>query len=208
MSSLLDAIDQPHVQLVLRLVLGGLLVLAGVSKLVDRPAFRRAVAEYEVLPAALERPFATALPWLEIATGALLLLGLATNAAAALAAALFLSFGLAIGVNLARGRSFDCHCFGSVQRDPIGWAALLRSAALVTAAVAVAAGASRFGALDAAVFGADGLPPASEVIPIVFVAAVILDLLVLLPETLSFLDTLSRARAPHRHHHANGRGAT
>jgi hypothetical protein len=47
------------------------------------------------------------------------------------------------------------------------------------------------------------------VVPIVFVAAVALDLLVLLPETLSFLDALSRSRAPHRHHgHANGRSAT
>ena len=208
MSDLLDAISQPHVQLLLRLVLGGLLVLAGVSKLVDRPAFRQAVAEYQVLPAALERPFATALPWLEVVLGALLLLGLATNVAAALGAALFLSFGIAIGVNLARGRSFDCHCFGSVQRDPIGWAALVRSAALVVAAVVVAAGASRFGALDAAVLGASGLPPASEAIPIIFVAAVVLDLLVLLPETLSFLDAVSRSRAPHRQHgHANGRSA-
>jgi len=209
MSNLLDAIGQPHVQLLLRLVLGGLLVLAGVSKLVDRPAFRQAVAEYQLLPATLERPFAMALPWLEVVIGALLLLGLATNVVAALGGALFLSFGVAIGVNLARGRSFDCHCFGSVQRDPIGWAALLRSAALVLAAVVVAAGASRFGALDAALLGASGLPPASEVVPIVFVAAVALDLLVLLPETLSFLDTLSRVRSPHRHHgHANGRSAT
>jgi uncharacterized membrane protein YphA (DoxX/SURF4 family) len=208
MSELLDALDQPHVQLLLRLVLGGLLVLAGVTKLTDRLAFRQAVAEYQVLPAALERPFAMALPYIEVVLGALLLLGLGTTAVAALAAPLFASFGIAIGINLARGRSFNCHCFGSVQSDPIGWGALLRSLALVIAAVVVAAGASRFGALDALLFGAHGLPPASEVIPIVFVAAVVLDLLVLLPETLSFLDTLSRARTPHRHHHANGRSAT
>lgn len=209
MSDLLNAIDQPHAQLLLRLTLGGLLLLAGVTKLTDRLAFRQAVAEYQVLPASLERPFAMALPWLEIVIGALLLLGLATRDAAALAALLFLSFGVAIGVNLLRGRRFDCHCFGSVRSDPIGWAALIRSAALVLGAIVVVAGASRFGALDAAISGADGLPPASEVIPMVFIAAVILDLLVLLPETLSFLDALSRARAPHRHHQqANGGSAT
>jgi uncharacterized membrane protein YphA (DoxX/SURF4 family) len=208
MSDLLDAIDQPHVQLLLRLVLGGLLVLAGVTKLTDRPAFRQAVAEYQLLPVALERPFAMALPWIEVAIGALLLLGLGTMAVAALAVPLFASFGIAIGVNLARGRSFNCHCFGSVQSDPIGWGALVRSVALVVAALAVAFGASRFGALDAALFGARALPPVSEVVPIVFVAAVVLDVLVLLPETLSFLDTLSRARTPLRHHHANGRSAT
>src|SRR3989337_585061 len=104
MSDLLDAIGQPHVQLLLRLTLGGLLVLAGVSKLADRHAFRQAVAEYQVLPAALERPFAMALPWLETAFGALLLLGLGTAVVAALAAALFLTLGIAIGINLGAGR--------------------------------------------------------------------------------------------------------
>ena len=36
MTPLLDALDQHHAQLLLRLVLGGLLLLAGVTKLADR----------------------------------------------------------------------------------------------------------------------------------------------------------------------------
>lgn len=212
MSDLLDALRQPHVQLLLRLALGGLLVLAGVSKLADRGAFRRAVAEYGLLPPSLEGPFANALPWIETALGTLLLVGLGTTVVAALSVPLFLCFAIAVGVNLARGRSFDCHCFGSLQRDPIGWGALLRSTLLVLAALVVAIGASRFGALDAALFGAGDLPPVSEVVPIVLLALIALDVLVLLPETLSFLDTMWRARrgsAAHRRHaHANGGSTT
>ena len=215
MSGFLDALHQPHVQLLLRLSLGGLLVLAGLSKLADRAGFRQAVADYQLLPAALERPFATALPWIETELGALLLLGLATTAVAALAAPLFLCFALAIAINLARGRSFDCHCFGSVQSDPIGWAALLRSTALVLAALVVAVGASPFGALDAALFGSSDLPPLREVIPVIFLAAALLDALVLLPEALSFRQAMTRAWASrsspgqaHGHTPANGRSAT
>ncbi len=186
MTELLDALHQPHVQLLLRLVLGGLLLLAAVTKLSDRAAFRQAVAEYEVLPKALERRFAALLPWLEATLGMLLLLGLGTVVAASLATPLFLSFTVAIGMNLLRGRHFDCHCFGSVHSDQIGWPALLRSGALVLAALVVAVGASRFGAMESLLLGTrSDLPPAGEVIPIVFLAAVVFDVLILLPEAVA-----------------------
>ncbi len=216
MNELLDALHQPHTQLLLRLTLGGLLLLAGATKLANRAGFRQAVAEYQVLPRRLEAPFANVLPWLETALGALLLLGLVTTVAAALATPLFLSFGVAIGVNLLRGRRFDCHCFGVVQSDTIGWPALLRAAALAIAALVVAVGASRFGALDAAVFGSKDLPSAAEVIPMVFVAAVVLDVLMLLPQALALQDGFARMHAVrmtggHAHDaapRAEGRSAT
>ena len=187
MTDFLDPLHQPHAQLLLRLVLGGVLLLAALTKLADRDSARAAVSEYEILPKQLERPFAAILPWLETALGALLLLGLGTTLAAALAMPLFLSFAVAIGVNLAKGRHFDCHCFGSVQSEHIGGTALLRSVALVLVALVVAVGASRFGALEGALFGSGAdLPPASEVIPIVFLAAVVFDVLILLPEAVAF----------------------
>jgi len=194
-SEFVDALHQPHAQLLLRLLLGGLLLLAGVTKLADRASVREAIAEYDILPSRVERPFAALLPWLETALGVLLLLGLGSTAAAALAAPLFLSFAFAIGVNLWRGRHFDCHCFGSVQHERIGWPALVRSMALVLGALVVAVGTSRFGALEGALFGSSAsLPPVSEVIPIVFLAAVVFDLLILLPEAIALRSTLSSAR--------------
>jgi uncharacterized membrane protein YphA (DoxX/SURF4 family) len=197
-TQLLDALDQPHVQLLLRLVLGGLLLLAGVTKLVDRASFRQAVAEYGVLPERLEWPFAALLPWMETAVGVLLLVGLGGAVAAWLAVPIFLSFGVAIGVNLWRGRHFDCHCFGSVHSEEIGWLPLLRSAALVLTALVVALGASRFGALDLVLFGSNAeLPPAGEVVPVVFLAAVVFDVLILVPEAIAFQVGFSRLYAKH-----------
>jgi len=210
MADLLDALGQPHVQLLLRLVLGGLLVFAGATKLPDRVAFRNAIAEYELLPQRIEAPIAALLPIVEITLGVFLLLGLGTAVAAGLAIPLFAGFAAAIGTNLVRGRHFDCHCFGSVQSEQIGAPAFLRAAALALAALVVALGASGFGALDGVLFGSNGLPSTAEVIPIVFIAFVILDVLILLPEVLSFQTTLSRARAgwiTGVASHANGRHA-
>jgi hypothetical protein len=132
-------------------------------------------------------------------------LGLGTAVAASLATPLFLSFGLAISVNLLRGRRFDCHCFGSVHGGRIGWPALLRSAALVGVALVVAVGASPFGALETALLGTTGeLPPASEIIPIVFLAAVVFHVLILLPEAVAFQAGFARAGAGQANsHHAS-----
>lgn len=210
MSELLDAIGQPHLQLVLRVMLGGVLLLAGVTKLADREAFPLAVAEYDVLPPGLVRPFAALLPFVELALGVLLLVGLATAAAGALAVPLFLAFAFAIGVNLLRGRSFDCHCFGAVQSDPIGFGSLLRSLGLAAVALVVAVGASAFGALDAAVFGASDLPAAGDIFPALLIAFVVFDVLILLPAAAGLQAAFAdwqRTRITgggHVHTHANG----
>jgi uncharacterized membrane protein YphA (DoxX/SURF4 family) len=204
MSDVLDALSQHHVQLLLRLTLGGLLGLAAFTKLTDHEAFRAAVAEYKLLPASLERPFAMTLPVVELTLSALLLLGLGTVFAAAVAVPVFLSFSFAIGVNMARGRDLDCHCFGSVQSEPIGWPALVRSLAFAVAALIVVLGASRFGAIESLFLSADGLPPVSEIVPVVLLAFVIFDVIILLPEAiatqLNFTSSYGRGRAHHGGH--------
>lgn len=216
MTEFVDALGQPHAQFVIRLLLGGLLVVAGAAKLLDRRGFLMAVAEYRVLPKALERPYAALVPWVETALGVLLLLGLGTTVAAALAIPLLLSFGIAIGLNLWRRREFDCHCFGSLREEPIGWPLLLRAALLSGAAAVLAVGASRYGALDRALWGSAGesLPPTGDIIPLVLLAALAIDVLVLLPAAVDVQDAFRRTRRiPHgahatgNHKQSNGRAA-
>lgn len=206
MSELFAAFDQPHVQFLLRVVLGGLLLLAGLTKLAGRAAFRDAIRQYEILPATLEGPFAAIVPWAELVLGAMLLLGLGTTVAAALAVPLLGSFLIAIAVNMARGRDFDCHCFGSAQSDRIGWPVLIRSTLLVLFALTIAAGTSSFGSLDGAFWASeDNLPPMSEVVAMAIVAFAIFDVLILLPETLAMRETIAaafRVQVTGEHDHA------
>ena len=77
------------------------------------------------------------LPLAELAV-AVLLLPEATAWWGALGAlALLLLFCLAIGVNLARGRQPDCHCFGQLHSEPAGPSTLLRNGALAAVALLV-----------------------------------------------------------------------
>jgi peroxiredoxin len=52
-------------------------------------------------------------------------------------------FMLAIGIAMARGRQPDCHCFGQIHSEPVGWPTLLRNAGLAACAGWLIAGGQR-----------------------------------------------------------------
>ncbi len=115
--------------LVSRLVLAGVFTAAGLGKLADRAGAQRALGEFG-LPAVLGRPLALALPIAELTVAAALIPGSTHRAGAAGAMLLLGAFTLVVAVNLARGRTPDCHCFGQVHSRPIGAGTLVRNAVL------------------------------------------------------------------------------
>lgn len=95
-----------------RLGLAGVWLAAGLLKVGDPGASVRAVRSYDVLPEAVVPLVGHALPFLEIALGILLLLGLAVRPAAVASAALLALFVAGIVQAWARGLTIDCGCFG------------------------------------------------------------------------------------------------
>ncbi|MDQ3689594.1 MAG: DoxX family protein [Chloroflexota bacterium] len=112
-------------------------VAAGVMKLSDRRSFVRALHRYALLPRWAVTPAASALPPMEIAIGVAVVVGWFAPLPLIAAACLLVVFGLAIGVNLARGRPVPCGCFGGRDDPPANTATIWRNLGL--AAVAVAA---------------------------------------------------------------------
>ncbi len=99
----------------IRVFLGGLLLLLGCSKLYDPSAFGDVIARYDILPQAFIGYAAIVIPVLETVVGLFLVIGYKTRASAGLSIILMIFFILFIGVNLARGRSFDCGCLDASQ---------------------------------------------------------------------------------------------
>ncbi len=95
-----------------RLVLGGVWVVAGLLKLPDPAAAERAVRAYQLAPEALVPLLAFGLPVLEVAVGVLLLAGAFVRPAAVVSALLLAGFTAAVASAWARGLSIDCGCFG------------------------------------------------------------------------------------------------
>jgi uncharacterized membrane protein YphA (DoxX/SURF4 family) len=104
---LLDGVD-----LVARVALGGMLLVAGLLKVGDLTGSVQSVIAYELFPYEVSRLIGTALPVVEIALGVLLLLGLLTRPVALVGGLLMLAFIAGVASAWARGLSIDCGCFG------------------------------------------------------------------------------------------------
>jgi uncharacterized membrane protein YphA (DoxX/SURF4 family) len=120
-----------------RVALGATLLFAAWTKLPDMAAFAEAVANYRLVPAVLVPAAAAAVIGVELAAGALLVLGRGARAAALLAAAMLAAFAAALASALWRGIDLRCGCFGG--QESATWATVLRDVALVAAAALVAA---------------------------------------------------------------------
>ena len=106
----------PWVAVAARLVVGGLFVFSGISKLVlPHGEVMALVKQYQVIPDFLVSPVAVGLPWLELASGAALCIGFLTTPAAWLVGAQLVSFSLLMVVVLiAQIPIEDCGCFGNL----------------------------------------------------------------------------------------------
>ena len=106
------------VGLVVRLVVGGVWIVAGGLKITDPAQSVAAVRAYELLPGDLATPVGQLLPVVEVVIGLMLVFGLLTRGAAVLSAVLFGLFIVGIVSVWARGINIDCGCFGGGGADP------------------------------------------------------------------------------------------
>ncbi|WP_007518082.1 MULTISPECIES: MauE/DoxX family redox-associated membrane protein [Pseudofrankia] len=97
----------------LRLGLAVLWLAAGALKVGDAAGMVRSVRAFRILPEGLVHPVAYAVPFVEIALGVLLLLGLAVRACALLSSLMLAAYIAAIASAAARGLRIDCGCFSS-----------------------------------------------------------------------------------------------
>ena len=122
--------------LLIRVALAAVFVLAGVGKLLDLPGSRKAMRDFGV-PEPYSGYAGTALPIAELLI-AVLLIPSATAWWAALAALLLLLAFIGGMANVMRqGKAPDCHCFGQLHPEPVGWQGLARNGVLALMALVV-----------------------------------------------------------------------
>ena len=143
----------PWTGLAVRVAAALIWLVSGAAKLADLTHFHAQVHAYHVLPGALEAPFAYALPFVEVALGAYLLVGLLVRPAAIVACVLMLVFIAAMAQAWARGLSIDCGCFGTLGRERVGLGTVLRDAALGLPSLALTIWPARQLSLDHAWLG-------------------------------------------------------
>ena len=101
----------PWISTVARLGLAAVFLIAGGLKVGDLAASGRAVNAYDLMSYDTAKIVGAVQPFLEIALGLLLLIGLATRLSAGIATVLLLIFIGGIISAWARGKQIDCGCF-------------------------------------------------------------------------------------------------
>jgi uncharacterized membrane protein YphA (DoxX/SURF4 family) len=99
-----------------RFVLAGIFIYSGCIKLEAPLQFAAAIAGYKLVPDSMISPLADYLPWLEIALGALLLIGWKIRYVAIGASVLLLGFIAILTITYMRGIDAECGCFGFGDR--------------------------------------------------------------------------------------------
>ncbi|ACK81490.1 MauE/DoxX family redox-associated membrane protein [Methylorubrum extorquens] len=130
---------EPVVTTFVRAFLILLLASAAIPKLRHGEEFFGVVRNFRLMPEWLARPFASVLPWLELGLAVGLMFPVTAPYAAGLTGGLLVLFGLAIAVNVARGRTaIDCGCFRNGMKQRLSWLLVGRNGGLALTAFGLA----------------------------------------------------------------------
>jgi uncharacterized membrane protein YphA (DoxX/SURF4 family) len=124
-------------RLLLRLTLAGVFLYAAWTKL-RQPwlMFALSIDAYQLLPEWAVLTTARVLPWLELAIGVLLLIGVWLRYISILAAAILGVFFAIMLLSFGKGMGIDCGCFG--VGEPLTAKTLARDGLLLAAAIMLA----------------------------------------------------------------------
>lgn len=120
-----------------RYLLAAVLLMAGVTKVIDPHGFADQLVLHSGLPHGVSLVVAAVLPWLELVCGMCLALGYAVREAAAISTVLLV---LLLGYAVTHRSPDDCHCFFFPTPAPLenGWWPSLRNALLLACSAWVA----------------------------------------------------------------------
>lgn len=113
-----------------RLILGGVFLYAGLSKIWQPYPFAAAIQAYQLLPQFLLGLAAVAIPWIETVSAISLLLGRKPRSALLILISLMAVFVVAILLTMSRGLDIDCGC-GLLANRRVGWLVLAEDALLL-----------------------------------------------------------------------------
>lgn len=112
-----------------RFLIVSLFLISGLAKLRD-PKFGDAIIAYRLTSAGNSRLIARYLPTVEIVLAIFLALGIGSPVPASIIALLLACFAVAVTLNLLRGRSIDCGCYGASSPRSITWRHAVNNVAL------------------------------------------------------------------------------
>lgn len=125
-------LSNKYLLLVSRIILGFVFIFASIEKIADPSAFSDSIYNYRILPMFSINFFALFIPWLEVISGLLLILGIKQRENSLLINALLALFIILILSALIRGLDIECGCFGTARAEMVGIQKIIENLVLLT----------------------------------------------------------------------------
>lgn len=107
----------PVIHMMIAAAIAILFLDAGIVKLRDLSFFRSTLKDYRLVPDWALVPVSVLMPIAELSIAVACIIPASRQSGLAAAAALLILYAIAMGINLARGRSFiDCGCHGPAEK--------------------------------------------------------------------------------------------
>jgi uncharacterized membrane protein YphA (DoxX/SURF4 family) len=148
----MDFFTSPYFLLFARLCVGGVFIVSGLGKWVDKPGTEAGMSKYLFLPKGSGRFIANVVPPRERAIGLALVFGLLTRLAAVGAFLLVILFTGLIIYDLSRGKDQSCHCFGKLSDDKLTPMSVVRNVFLMALSALLFLAFDGWMALDSALY--------------------------------------------------------
>ncbi len=113
---ILSGIGKDQINFALRLAVGITFVYAAVDKIIHPDQFARIIYNYHQVPGQLINIFALFLPWVELITGILVIVGYWEKAAVVMIGGMLVMFIIALSMALVKGVNIECGCFSTTSK--------------------------------------------------------------------------------------------
>ncbi|MBI5402976.1 MAG: DoxX family membrane protein [Ignavibacteriae bacterium] len=105
-----EILSNKYLQILLRLIIGGIYVYVAWNKLVNPEEFAKAIKNYDMLPLQVINIIAITLPYIELFAGLFLIFGFYKKGSSVILGLTLVVFIIALTSAYARGLNIDCGC--------------------------------------------------------------------------------------------------
>lgn len=118
-----------------RIYLALVFILSGLDKINNLSAFATSIENYDVLPIQIINLIAIVIPWIEVITGGLLLLGFYIKENSIIIGTLLAVFSLAVLSAVLRNLDIDCGCQGTFDGQKVGIVKIIENVSLIIVSI-------------------------------------------------------------------------
>ncbi|MCE5304226.1 MAG: MauE/DoxX family redox-associated membrane protein [Chloroherpetonaceae bacterium] len=124
-------LNNEYVLLICRIIVGLMFIVVGVGKIANPEEFAKEIANYQILPYLFVNITAIIIPWIELFTGILLLLGVQTKSSSIVIAVMTVVFTIAVIIAIAKGLNIECGCYSNIASQQVGLPKVLENIGLL-----------------------------------------------------------------------------